>query len=123
MAADEVRRPHVLFLHAVTQTPRREAWQPQADVYRVPGGWLVKLELAGVRPEDLRLVPQASALLVQGMRRDECGCEGANCRQLEISYSRFERTLDLPGLPEAVELTVSYSDGMVTVRIVTEGGS
>ena len=36
-------------------SPRKEAWQPRADVYRMPGGWLVKLELAGVRPEEIRL--------------------------------------------------------------------
>ena len=84
MAADEVRLQRILFLHAATQAPRRETWQPRADVYRIPGGWLVKLELAGVHPEDLRLVPRSSALLVQGTRRDECGCEGVNCHQLEI---------------------------------------
>jgi HSP20 family protein len=121
MPADEVRFSHVLFLHAADRLPREEVWQPRADVYRVPGGWLVKLELAGVRPEDVRLVPRASALLVQGTRRDECPCQGRDCHRLEIAYSRFERLLELPGISEAVAITATYRDGMLTVRIVTEG--
>ena len=84
---------------------------------------MVKLELAGVRPEDVRLVPRASALLVQGTRRDECACQGQDCYRLEISYSQFERILELPGMSEAVEITASYLHGMLTVRIVTEGRS
>jgi HSP20 family protein len=120
MAADLVRCRQVLFLHAASHPPRKEAWQPRADIYRIPEGWLVKLELAGVRPEDIRLMPRPSALLVQGTRRDECGCVGLNCHRLEIDYSSFERVLELPGMSEAVEITTSCQNGIVTVRIVTE---
>ena len=123
MARDEVRFPHVLFLQAASRLPAQEAWQPRADVYRLPDGWLVKLELAGVRPEDVRLEARGPALRVHGTRRDECPCEGLNCHQLEIAYSRFERTLELPGISESVAITTSYLDGMLTVRIVTEGRS
>jgi HSP20 family protein len=118
---DEVRFPHVLFLQAASQVPREEAWQPRADVYRMPGGWLVKLELAGVRPEDVRLEARGSVLRVQGTRRDAGPCAGLCCHQLEIAYSRFERVVELPELSESVELVTTYHDGMLMVRIVTEG--
>lgn len=121
MARDEVRFPHVLFLHAATTPPSKDAWQPRADVYRLAGGWLVKLELAGVRPEDVRLEVRTSALLVQGTRRDDCPCHGSDCHRLEISYSQFERTLELPGLSESVQIATTYLDGMLMVRIATEG--
>ncbi len=121
MARDEVRFPHVLFLHAATPPPGKEAWQPRADIYRMPGGWLIKLELAGVRPEDVRLEARTSALLVHGTRQDDCPCAGLNCHRLEIDYSRFERLLELPGVSEAVEITASFTHGMLTVRIMTEG--
>jgi HSP20 family protein len=123
MARDEVRFPHVLFLHATTTPSSEEPWQPRADIYRVAGGWLVKLELAGVRPEDVRLEARASALRVHGTRRDDCPCHGRDCHRLEIAYHRFERTLELPGISESVELATSYLDGMLTVRILAEGRS
>lgn len=30
-------------------------WYPRADIYRSNEGWLVKLELAGVRQEDIEV--------------------------------------------------------------------
>jgi hypothetical protein len=32
---------------------REQGWLPCADVYRSPGGWLIKLDLAGVRQGDV----------------------------------------------------------------------
>ena len=42
---------------------------------------------------------------------------------MEIAYSRFQRVLELPGLSETAEIVTSYVDGMLLVRIKTEGGS
>jgi HSP20 family protein len=122
MARDEVHFPHTLFLHAAGQ-PRQEAWQPRADIYCVPGGWLVKLELAGVRPKDVRLTVRGSTLLVQGTRRDEFLHEvlGCHCHRMEITYSRFERLLELSGISETARIEAAYREGMLLVRIVTEG--
>jgi len=120
MATDKVHFGHVLFLHAI-RPQKKDTWQPRADVHRMPDGWLVKLELAGVRPEDVRLGVRAGSLLVQGTRRDESRREGFNCYRMEITYSRFERTLELPGISEASEVRVSSVGGMLLVRIVTEG--
>ena len=118
MATDDVRFPHVLFLPVAK--PSEQVWQPRADVYRVPGGWLVKLELAGVHPDDVRLATRGTMLCVQGTRRDVRVQECLHCHRLEIDYNRFERLLDLPGLSESAEIGVTYRDGMLWIRIQTE---
>ena len=121
MATDKVHFPHMFFLPQTTHPD--EIWQPRADVYRTSDGWLVKLELAGVRPDEIRLVAQGTTLLVQGSRRDEHCYQGMGCHCLEIAYSRFQRTLELPGLSETAEIVTSYVDGMLLVRIKTGGRS
>jgi len=120
MAADKVHFGHVLFLHAA-RPPKKDAWQPRADVRRMPGGWLVKFELAGVRPEDVRVTVREGSLLVQGTRRDESRCDGLNFYRMEIAYSHFERILELPGISEAADISATSLGGMLVVRIVTEG--
>jgi HSP20 family protein len=120
MATDEVHFSHVLFLPAA-RSPREQAWQPRADVYRVPEGWLIKFELAGVRPEDVRLTMRSDTLVMQGTRRDARLSEGQDCYRMEIAYSRFERILELPGVTEAAEIVASYREGMLLVRIKSEG--
>ena len=121
MATDKVHFPHMFFLPQTTHPD--EVWQPRADVYRTSDGWLVKFELAGVRPDEIRLVAQGTTLLVQGSRRDEHCYQGMGCHCLEIAYSRFQRTLELPGLSETAEIVTSYVNGMLLVRIKTGGRS
>ncbi len=118
MAMDEVRFPHVLFLSAAAAP--EPPWQPKADIYRMPDGWLVKLELAGVDPDDVRVAMRGNMLWVQGARRDARLQECLDCHRLEIEYSRFERLLELPGLSESAEVGVSYRNGMLLIRIQTE---
>jgi HSP20 family protein len=118
MATDEVRFPQVLFLSAVSRY--EEVWRPRADVHRLSGGWLVKFELAGVHPDDVRVVTRGDRLWIQGTRRDVEIHECLDCQRLEIAYSRFERMLELPGLSEAAQIEVSYRDGMLLIRIRTE---
>ena len=93
MATDKFNFPQMFFLSETRHTD--DAWQPRADVYRTRDGWLVKLELAGVRPDEIRLATEASRLIVQGTRRDEHCRSGMGCHCLEIAYSRFQRVVGL----------------------------
>ena len=87
MAADKINFPHVFFLPETRQAS--EAWEPRADVYRMHDGWLIKLELAGVKLDDIRLVAEGPTLLVQGTRRDEHCHQGMGCHCMEIAYSQL----------------------------------
>ena len=118
MATDEVRFPQILFLSSARTY--EDVWRPRADVYRLADGWLVKLELAGVQPDDVRIAARGNTLSVLGARREPRVQECLNCHRLEIEYSRFERTLELPGLSESAEIQVAYRDGMLLIRIQTE---
>ena len=82
----------------------------------------VKFELAGVRLEDVKLSARVRADRARS-RRDVYLHECLDCHSLEIAYSRFERTLELPGMSEDAEITASFQDGMLIVKVVTEGRS
>lgn len=72
-----------------------------------------------MRLDEIRLATEDSRLIVQGTRRDEHCRSGMGCHCLEIAYSQFERSVELPGLSEAAEIVTSYVDGMLLVRIKT----
>ena len=71
-------------------------WVPNTDVYVTDAGLVVKVELAGMKREDLELSIDGSRLRISGHRPD--GCRGAHCKFLvmEINYGFFESILDLP---------------------------
>src|SRR5262245_54822796 len=93
------------------------AWQPRTDIYRTKDGWLIKFDLAGVRPEDVQLTVDANSLHLQGVRRDSCLEEGCNCYQMEIFYSRFERLISLPADLDQALVEKELRHGMLLVRI------
>lgn len=93
----------------------RSGWYPRADVYRCAGGWLVKVELAGVAEEDLSVEVQGDRLIVAGRRRDLCIEEAREYLSMEISYDWFRRVIPLPG--PAGRLRMQYRDGMLLIHL------
>jgi HSP20 family protein len=119
MATNMARLMHSLLQHAADKL-HEPAWQPPTDVYRTRDGWLVKFDLAGVRPEDIHLSVRGSQLTVSGTRRDWCREEGCSYQLMEISYSHFERGITLPDNLERARVTTDYRYGMLLVRIQGE---
>lgn len=101
---------------------RPQHWRPATDVYRTPCGWLVKMELAGVRREDIELYTSGRLLVVRGRRLDRPIAHDCVLHSLEIAYAPFERSIELPHPLEGTQLEVDYADGMLWVRLSTPGG-
>ncbi len=108
---------HLSMLYSTVATPARTTtWRPAADVYRTREGWLLKFELAGVRMDDITVAAQGSGITVKGVRRDQIE-EGSSQYSMEISYSRFERTIHLPCDLESAELNLDCKDGILLVHV------
>jgi HSP20 family protein len=95
------------------------AWRPPADVYWDGHGWVVKFELAGVRREDVEYGVVGRRLTIRGKRCDWSVGESREAYSMEIDYSRFERTLELPCDAEIAQIVTEYRDGMFFVRLKT----
>ena|ERR1022692_4653445 len=109
------------FAASTISLSQANVWQPLVDVYRTGNGWLIKYELAGVRPEDVSLSVNGACLTLHGVRRDCCIEEGCCHYRMEISYSHFERTVELPVDFEGARLTSEFRHGMLLVRVEKEG--
>ena len=101
------------------QGPHHPTWTPSADVYRTENSWVVKLDLAGVAPEDVNIEMRSSTLVISGVRRDRLVGESYVPYTMEIFYSRFERTFELPVKEEQVSIKKEHRDGMLLV-VATE---
>ena len=108
------------LLHPGVTNWGEAAWRPPVDVYRSRGGWLVKLELAGVQPRDVEVQVDPPWLIVRGVRRDSTPSRTQKVYSMEIAYNRFERRLELPGDLAGTRITTEYRDGMMLIRLETE---
>lgn len=110
------RRIGELFLSAA-HSYCRPAWKPAVDAYKTARGWLLKYELAGVSPDDVEVILHGRTVTVRGMRRDVRVEESQRSYSMEISYNRFERSLNLPCDLAAMEVATQYRDGMLLVHL------
>ena len=92
-------------------------WYPAADVYRTGEGWVVKIELAGVSPDELSVEISGDTLRVTGTRRDETMTGTVSYHQLEITYSRFEKTIRFPCPVEGALVERRYKDGLLVLYL------
>ncbi|RMF99466.1 MAG: Hsp20/alpha crystallin family protein [Acidobacteria bacterium] len=97
--------------------PSHKLWYPAADVYEVPDGWIVKLELAGVSAEDIKFEIHENILHISGIRRDRTCKAGITYRQMEITYSRFEKTLSFPEKIDTTNVEHNYADGLLYIYL------
>ena len=97
--------------------PSARVWRPDADVYRTPDGWIVKVDLAGVTADDLEITVDDRTLSISGCRRDTFFGRGIVYHQLEITYSRFEKTLRFPCSIEGASLLRDYRDGLLILHL------
>ncbi len=92
-------------------------WYPSADVYQTPDGWLVKVELAGVSAEEIEIDVQGNQLYIAGCRRGKVCAVGFSFQQMEITYSRFEKTLQFPASIEGASIEHNFENGLLIIRL------
>jgi len=109
-----------LLISAEFRAYKQLIWQPPVDIYKDARGWLVKMELAGVRSEDIDVTVMGENLIIRGIRRDSTIQRGQKIYSMEISYNRFQRVVDIPCNMENVKIITDYRDGMLLIRLEME---
>ena len=100
--------------------PSGRLWNPAADVYQSSDGWVVKVDLAGVCTDELEIEIRGSLLSIRGCRRDTHYREGFVYHQMEITYSRFEKSIEFPAPIEGASIRQDYRDGFLIIDVLRE---
>jgi HSP20 family protein len=92
-------------------------WTPNTDVYATEDGLVIKVELAGMRREDLELTVEGRRLRISGQRPD--GCRAPHCKFLvmEIHYGPFETAIDVPAGYDLGRARATYQNGFLRVDV------
>jgi HSP20 family protein len=76
---------------------------------------IVRIELPGVRKEDVTVSVTRGRLRLRGERRHFGNVERRHYHLMERAFGRFERSIPLPSNLDPARAEVSYQDGVVTV--------
>ena len=94
-----------------------DGWSPVLDVHEDKDHLTVRIELPGMKKEDIDLSLHENTLTVSGDRKDERNETDGAVTRAERYFGRFQRTLTLPKPVDADKVKAQYKDGILTVRL------
>lgn len=92
-------------------------WSPAVDLYEDKDNVTVKMELPGMKREDIDLSLHDGALTISGERKSEEKFSDAETYRTERFVGRFHRTLTLPSQVDPAKVNAVYKDGILTVTL------
>jgi HSP20 family protein len=92
-------------------------WSPAVEVSEREGNYMVRAELPGLKPEDVKLEVENDALVLQGERKSEREEEKGGVHRTEIRYGRFYRSIPLPEGANAEQVRAKFENGVLEVTV------
>jgi HSP20 family protein len=92
-------------------------WVPAVDLYEDKENVTVRVELPGMKKEDIGLTIHEGVLTISGERKEEEKHKDTQVCRTERFLGRFQRTLTLPSPVLADKVSASYKDGMLTITL------
>jgi HSP20 family protein len=90
---------------------------PPVDVYEDEHQLVLKLEVPGVKQEDLDVRVENQTLTVKGERKFEKDEKEENFHRIERRYGSFTRTFTLPQTVDVNEPKATYEHGVLTISL------
>ena len=92
---------------------------PVTDVFVRDEDLVIRVELPGIEPEELKVTIEGDYLVIRGERKKDKEVKQEAYYRMEASYGTFERFIPLPEAFEVPEIEAVYTDGVLEVIVPT----
>jgi HSP20 family protein len=92
-------------------------WSPLSDVYETADKLIIKMELTGVKQDDVGIALEGDRLVVRGTRRQEATGDIVSYHQMEINYGYFERAFHLRYGVKEQDIRAHFDGGFLTISV------
>jgi HSP20 family protein len=110
-----------LFESPLTEWARNSnllsGWNPALDLYEDKDNLYVKVELPGMKREDIEVSLHKGNLSISGERKGEEKHEDAEVYRAERFFGRFQRTVTVPASVAVDKVKAQYKDGILTITL------
>jgi HSP20 family protein len=96
---------------------RQREWSPAIDVVRENGDLVVRADVPGIKPEEVKIEVEDDILTVSGEHEERKEEKDKNFLRRERRYGSFSRSMTLPPGVEAKKIKAKTHDGIVEVTI------
>lgn len=95
-------------------------WKPSMDICETADDIIIRAEVAGVDKDRLEVEISSRAVKIFGKRRELPRSANATYRLAEIQYGNFERILYLPAPIDTENVSTSYANGFLEIRLAKQ---
>ena len=102
------------------QKVRRDAITPlsgfgRMDLHENEKSYEVRVDIPGMKKEDIKLSSEENKLVIEGERKDEK--KDDKCHFVERHFGSFHREVCLPGNAEMDKISAAYENGVLKVSV------
>jgi HSP20 family protein len=90
---------------------------PALDVAEDKDNFTIKVDLPGIRKDDVHLSFEDGILSIEGERKEENEQKDKNYHRVERTYGRFIRSFNLGTGVDASKIQANYKDGVLQVVV------
>jgi HSP20 family protein len=94
-----------------------ETWAPAIEVSQREGNYVIRAEIPGVNPSDVKLEVTDEAVILQGERKSEHEETKGGVHMSERHYGRFYRAIPLPEGAKGEEARARFDNGVLDVTV------
>jgi HSP20 family protein len=91
----------------------RADWTPASDIYETESGYLIAMDLPGIKREELQIDIDDNRLIVKGTR----GVAESKQYRTERPHGKFLRAFSVPASVDQAQIGAEYKDGVLQVRL------
>jgi HSP20 family protein len=92
-------------------------WAPAIDVVEKDDGFLVKVELPGVKEEDVNVTIVGGTLTIEGEKKAESEVKKKGYYYSETSYGSFSRSITIPSTVDASKIDANFDKGVLEINL------
>jgi HSP20 family protein len=92
-------------------------WSPNIDVYEKDNRLFTKVDLPGLKKEEVKVEVTDGYLAISGERKAETEEKKANVYRCERSYGSFYRAVPMPEGAKVEDVKATFADGVLEVSV------
>jgi len=92
-------------------------WFPEVDVYEKDNRLITKIDLPGIKKEDVKVEVTDGNLAISGERKSETEEKKENFYRCEREFGSFYRVVPLPDGAKIEDVKATFADGVLEVSV------
>jgi HSP20 family protein len=99
------------------QETSKPSWAPAVDIFETDKNYIIKAEVSGVDPSDIKLEYKENKLTLKGYRPGGGSDQTRQYYRIERTHGHFQRSFFLPSGLCCDEIEADYEDGVLQIMV------